>query len=438
LEPWEKVIVDVENFSAEVHGKMECSICHQGNQSPEKEIAHEGLIPYPSQDASICQTCHPDITTAYQTSLHATQGGYWTQINARSEPDNAEKHAALEEMFGNHCASCHTACGDCHVSQPRSVGGGLIDGHMFKATPSLTRNCTACHGSRVGNEYLGKNEGIKADVHFRQGRMKCSDCHTGVELHAVGQETPATHRYEGAQSPVCIDCHETVKSDNLDMHQMHGDKLACQVCHSESYSSCDGCHVAVSEETGNAFFATEGTYQTFFIGQNTRQDENRPYEYVPVRHIPVAPTSYEFYGENLLSNFDALPTWAYATPHNIQRNTPQNESCEACHGNADIFLTADKVKPEELTANQGVIVDSPPPALGEMTSGDSDGEESESAFSFFLPESHAGLPFCVKCHSQPVEDIPELPGNHVDYSDAECLNCHQMPQPTETEEPGSS
>ncbi len=83
--------------------------------------------------------------------------------------------------------------------------------------------------------------------------------------------------------------------------------------------------------------------------------------YVTVRHVPVDTESYAYYGENLLPNFNSAPTWAFATPHNIQRITPQNESCEACHGNAEIFLTADKVAPEELEANQSVIVDEVPP-----------------------------------------------------------------------------
>ncbi len=129
------------------------------------------------------------------------------------------------------------------------------------------------------------------------------------------------------------------------------------------YTSCDGCHVAISETTGKPFFRTEATYLTFFIGRNPLYNENRPYEYVPVRHVPVAPTSYEYYGENLLPNFNLLPTWMYATPHNIQRNTPQNRSCNSCHGNADIFLTADKVKPEELEANRRVIVEEIPAPL---------------------------------------------------------------------------
>jgi thiosulfate/3-mercaptopyruvate sulfurtransferase len=79
-----------------------------------------------------------------------------------------------------------------------------------------------------------------------------------------------------------------------------------------------------------------------------------------VRHVPAAVTSYSFYGENLLPGFDSLPTWVYATPHNIQKETPQNASCNACHGNSEIFLTLDKVRPEEVNANQTVIVDQIP------------------------------------------------------------------------------
>ena len=58
---------------------------------------------------------------------------------------------------------------------------------------------------------------------------------------------------------------------------------------------------------------------------------------------------------------------AYATPHNIQLQTPQNETCGSCHGNAEIFLTEDKVNPEELEANRDVIVESVPPSLSEIT-----------------------------------------------------------------------
>ncbi len=379
LEPWEKVLINADTFFPTVHGEIACVDCHGGVESVNKEEAHQGLIARPSEDPlTTCGECHPDVVAHTDTSLHNTLGGYWTVLEGRSVPSN---HAALEEMFGNHCASCHTSCGDCHVSQPNSVGGGLVDGHVFSKTPSMTQNCTACHGSRVGNEYMGKHEDLKADVHFRQGRMKCIDCHSGQEMHGYPQDCEACHpgpeevtlaapehRYDGVQSPRCESCHAVVAAgqDGVQMHELHGGELSCQVCHSISYSSCDGCHVAISETTGNPFFATEGSYLGFYIGRNPRKSFDRPYEYVTVRHVPIAPTSFEFYGENLLPNFDLLPTWVYATPHNIQLQTPQTESCDACHGNPDLFLTYDKVDPAELQANLEVIVLEPPRPVIEL------------------------------------------------------------------------
>jgi len=31
---------------------------------------------------------------------------------------------------------------------PKAVEGRLISGHQFSATPNMTEQCTACHGSR--------------------------------------------------------------------------------------------------------------------------------------------------------------------------------------------------------------------------------------------------------------------------------------------------
>jgi thiosulfate/3-mercaptopyruvate sulfurtransferase len=369
LEPWEKVLVDGATYPNTVHGAIACTGCHGGEQAADKETAHTGLLANPSAEPEkYCGDCHPNTVTMARNSLHSTLAGYWTVLNARSTP---EGHEALGEAFDNHCGSCHATCGECHVSQPNGVGGGLIAGHNFNRTPSMTRNCTACHGSRVGNEFLGKHEGIMADVHFRQGRMSCVDCHTGNEMHGAGDNCeqchtgpesavvpPPDHRYDGVQSPRCESCHAsvTIKGSGNEMHDQHGSDLSCQVCHSVAYTSCDGCHVALSETTGKPFYATGGSYMTFLIGRNTRKSFDRPYDYVPVRHVPIAETNFTFYGPDLLPFFDALPTWAYATPHNIQRQTPQNASCDACHGQEALFLTADKVYPEELEANLPVIV----------------------------------------------------------------------------------
>lgn len=380
LEPWEKVLINGDIYPDTVHGQVACVDCHNGESSPDKAVAHTDLISNPSEDpVAACGDCHPDVVSLTAHNLHSNLQGYWTVLDARTAP---EDHETITEMFGNHCNTCHATCGECHVSQPNLVGGGLIDGHVFQETPSMTRNCTACHGSRVGNEYLGKHEGLRPDVHFRQGRMTCIACHTGNEMHGQQDEceschlapetlgkAPANHRYDGVQNPRCETCHipAALAKDDIEMHQQHAGDLSCQVCHSIAYTSCDGCHVAISEKTGNPYYATDGSYLNFIIGKNPRKSYDRPYDFVTLRHVPLATDSFIYYGDNLLPNYSALPTWVYATPHNIQRETPQTESCNACHGNADLFLTQDKVAPVELEANLGVIVDIIPPPIGPIT-----------------------------------------------------------------------
>lgn len=358
LEPWEKVLVSTD-FTQTTHGAFSCIQCHGGQQDPNKETAHAGLIADPSADVNgMCSTCHNDVTSGFGESLHASLNGYQVAMYSRSVPEN---HPALDEAYSNHCASCHTTCGDCHISQPDSVGGGFLSGHNFEQTPPMSRTCTACHGSRVGSEYLGKHEDIPGDVHFREVRMNCVDCHKAEEMHATTEDARG-NRYWGEESPVCKDCHAQVgsSSDTVPHHTLHQEKVSCQVCHSVEYTSCDGCHVALSESTGKPFFNTEATYLNFLIGKNPLKSEERPYEYVVVRHVPVSATSYEYYGENLLLNYDLLSTWKYATPHNVQRNTPQTETCNSCHGNPDLFLTGDKVNAAELEANKDVIVPAVP------------------------------------------------------------------------------
>ena len=378
LAPWEKVLVDNETYPKTIHGQIPCQDCHGGVQSPDKATAHEGLIENPSRDPeSACGECHPNVIAMNEFSMHANLTGFRTVLDQRSTSVN---HDVMDQIVDNNCSSCHTTCGDCHISQPELVGSGLTDGHNFNATPTMT-DCTACHESTVGSEYLGKHEGLNADVHFQQGNMTCLDCHTGHEMHGQpdicqncheGPEAsggaPADHRYADVQSPRCETCHVKVATgrDDILMHQQHGGDLACQVCHSVEYTSCDGCHVAVSETTGNPVYTLDNSYLSFKIGRNPLKSYDRPYEYVVLRHVPVATDSFAFYGNNLLSNYSALPTWTYATPHNIQRETPQAKSCTSCHGHSELFLTPDDLASEEIEANLSVIVESAPRPVTEL------------------------------------------------------------------------
>ena len=97
----------------------------------------------------------------------------------------------------------------------------------------------------------------------------------------------------------------------------------------------------------------EGQISNFYF---LIKSKNRPEKFVVVRHIPVDKGTFAYYVDNGLSNFDGLPTWKYATPHNIRKKTPQNKTCNSCHGNTDLFLLEKDVEADYKYANKDVIV----------------------------------------------------------------------------------
>ena len=87
-------------------------------------------------------------------------------------------------------------------------------------------------------------------------------------------------------------------------------------------------------------------------------------DYVVLRHVPIAPTSFDDWEPNAMTAFASEPTWKYASPHNIRRETPQG-TCGGCHGNEELFLTVEYIQSlidegvmfsEEIEANDGVVV----------------------------------------------------------------------------------
>lgn len=357
LAPHEKVFVDSEFAADENHGQLGCEECHGGDPStPDWKKAHVGLVKDPSypDPSATCGACHEEIAEHYQTSLHISLAPFKKMIDTRASDDPAvyEKVNAARE---GHCTSCHSSCGQCHVSRPEAVEGGLLESHLFQRKPPMHTVCTACHGSRVEKEYLGKNEGVPPDVH-KSKYFKCNKCHTADEMHGDGNEY--ANRYAVENAPQCEDCHAeiyTEAAENTTQHQQHKERVSCQVCHSMPYKNCYSCHFG-KDKQGYKYFKTEESTLDFKIGLNPLQSERRPEKFVTLRHVPVDQDSFQYYAQNGLTNFDKLPTWKLATPHNIQRRTPQNASCNACHGKAEIFLREQDVRPEYLNANKTVIV----------------------------------------------------------------------------------
>ncbi len=411
LEAWQKVIITGNNgnvFLASVHGPnyngdlhhpLSCQHCHGGQ--PDGSFAtmaeaHVGLIADPSATGpsgcvachdgsdgvpmrSACDGCHAEIVTRTANSLHTTQQGYFTAIEQRGGMFTASH----EPWFEARCAGCHTTCSQCHISRPKSVGSGFmlrggvtLSSHRFYRTPDMSEQCTACHGTRVGDDYRGVLTG-QPDVHFSRG-MHCVACHSAGELHGDG--TAYEHRYQVAAMPRCTDCHagdvaiaagqacaschpdhptDHARRDipAADIHHAHHlaqtgacdnchhqgpparnlPTLQCQACHSQPYKNCTNCHDHTLEP-GHTGFAIEPSTIQFKLARNP-SPYRQEHDIAVVRHAAVSPQTYANWGLEL-PGFENNPTWLYSSPHNIRKNTAQTapvagESCSfSCHQSA--------------------------------------------------------------------------------------------------------
>ena len=388
-----------DNYLTTTHGTQACTSCHGGiDTATTRAAAHSGTWePIPGSDK--CGSCHAAIVTASDNSLHTNLGGYAKALGDRGFNFNDNTAAT---RFNAQCTKCHVAntsgkaaCGFCHVSVPPTAGGGFLNGHNFRFTPDMDRNCTACHGSRVKDEFYGQNNalitrnglGLAAvlpDVHFARTKVVdnttglpkgCAFCHGAAEMHGGGVPSPAGSggRYDVTGTPKCVDCHANMTGANSLHTAGHLATMDCQVCHAQPYKNCFGCHTDVdTARTGLPFYTinqgdptlatrAEGSapdaLMTFRIGKNplwagTGDLLNK--KYAVLRHVPVDIDLFQYPlagpVAGLLPGMTAKPTWKYATPHNIQRNITGATSsfasfnvsnCNNCHRAeyADYWLT---------------------------------------------------------------------------------------------------
>ncbi len=334
-----------------VHAAIGCVGCHGGSSTVDAaddttayRMAHVGMLRDPSaigESGCSGSSCHADIVRRNETSMHSNLWGEKAHVALRNGVDSFESCPSnIQDGFAKDCNSCHTTCGQCHVSRPHAAGGGFLEqrvgySHKFIKTPDEANVCTACHGSRVGDDWNANQERVPGnvpDVHNDYG-YTCFDCHE-EDLHGEGESDAAyTSRYQVKDLPKCIDCHEIDRDDNV-YHVQHwpnanasdGTDLACFACHSQKYNNCNTCHAGTwKDEYESDNSGQYRVYDQFKIGKNPYYgDAGHPHtnaEYVAVRHIPVSPDAFLNWGIPTMENYEGMETWKYTSPHNIQRWT---------------------------------------------------------------------------------------------------------------------
>lgn len=370
FEPYDRVFMGGDGYEAYKttgHYQIGCTGCHKGTDNTgDKVLAHSGdFVRHPSVfNEQTCGNCHRSIVDNFKTSIH--QGtGQKRKVAIRSGFSGSEDFDKLPahqiEGYNKNCATCHASCGDCHVVRPPIAGGGLTKGHEFIKTPDMVSICVSCHVSRGGHAYLGAAPGTQSDVHLTKAGYKCIDCHTGSELHGDGQKVE--QRYAYSKLPTCNQCHSGLEQKNM-YHTVHYKDFNCQACHSQDYNNCGSCHI-------HGEGARVPAYLGFKIAVNPIPDIKTGYNFAVVRRTLGAPDNWEKYGVAQYANFDALPTYNYASPHNLLRWTSRTKPVSGktcsynCHirneggelVNKDLYLFKEDLLIWEQQASTKITVD---------------------------------------------------------------------------------
>lgn len=368
-EPYDRVYMGGDGFKEykkTSHYSIGCVGCHNGvDGTSDKNLAHSGnFLRHPSVDyVNKCGTCHQAITNNFKTSIH-NGTGQKRKVAIRSGFSSSQDFDQLPahklEGYNKNCATCHGTCGNCHIVRPPIGGGGLAQGHMFKKTPDMITVCVTCHVSRGGHAYLGVASGTQPDVHLTKYSYKCTTCHRSDELHGDG--IAVEQRYAYTKLPKCKICHTTSQTSNQ-YHTQHFEDFNCQVCHSQDYNNCGSCHI-------HGDGARVPSYQGFKIAKNPIPTIKTGFNLTLVRRTLAAPDNWIVYGVANYTNFDALPTYNYTSPHNILKFTSRTQvGSGACYSkchirndngtliNKELYLFNSDLLPWELNANSGITCD---------------------------------------------------------------------------------
>lgn len=341
----------------------------------EPETAHKGMVKNPACKEwnnegltfGVCEKCHVDISKLYANALHYKQNGFVTNIESYTHKGVLNENNAVTKGFKLNCSNCHADCGECHVRNPRAVKGGFISGHNFEKIAPI-KTCYGCHGARNAGEYIG-DVGSTADVHYYDYDMVCNDCHPASNFHGNGKKPQDMHYAEDLPTCVTKDCHTDTMSQKkgIKMHLAHKDQslLSCAVCHSQESHGCSDCHISYKDSTESAVYSKSLPVDVFKIAKNPNPTQLHPEKYMLVRHIPTSEDMFANIGYPKLENYDKQSNWRRSPTHNTQRNTPQANTCNSCHGVKKVFLTEEDILPTDSEASKELVVKSIPEVIKE-------------------------------------------------------------------------
>lgn len=316
-----------------IHGKASCEFCHAGDpKATNAKKAHKGMISDPTADGGqkVCGSCHKDIVSNFQTSIHFNMTGVKNKLSARLGATH-DKDVKVGQIMSGDCLACHATCGDCHIGTAPITNAGLQANHKVEGQPDNLQVCIPCH-HLAGAGFFTEEK----NLHVAIG-MDCNSCHSSdQEFHGRGTEEPSGMMTPGLIKASCYNCHQDAPTSN-EAHQIHDDSVSCQACHGTEYESCLACHNRAPE-----------LEYIFKLGQFGGK-------IYPMIHTTgdTSVDAFDSLGVKLKQeDLESKPTWGPYPTHFLQLAPIHKEGakvmCENCHGNKEIFLQEEDLTFPEL------------------------------------------------------------------------------------------
>jgi hypothetical protein len=225
--------VDPTRLSHEVHAKIACESCHDGerpgaNDHKPCDGCHRQA--FLAQPGPLCQVCHTTITT---NPLTAPLKPYPVEDVWQAEPTQFSHARHLDAGAVERAVGFHVACADCHVR----------DGKLARPDHAICARCHAPEASPPGLVTMGQ----------------CASCHAAVsKLRQQPQLITGDLRFDHASHRVdrkgtqirCEQCHDRTMQAGEDSHPPPP-ITRCVACHDDTDRTpetarmrvCATCHV---------------------------------------------------------------------------------------------------------------------------------------------------------------------------------------------------
>ncbi len=249
----------------------------------------------------------------FPTSLHATRQGKITAYSAENGGAELITGIPIQEVG---CLKCHPGTyADGTAVDPAGYEPGCKDCHAQAGDTPSQEQCLKCHGRQGLEIKLGYG-----DVH-RDAGMVCTDCHGAADAHGDGTRY-ASFLDPGAVHVSCDGCHreggEAPAPPASTPHSVHGGKLDCTACHSQTTVTCFNCHFeSIATAHVKRMYGPVHGYQ-LLLNRKLENGETRVYSGT---FMAVTYRDESFY---VLAPFRS---------HTLQK---EGRACNECHANANL------------------------------------------------------------------------------------------------------